>query len=144
MRGTFVIAIALQLGAPTTQMRPADLLAKSRTVFVEDVTVDRLPLIPALDALRAWKRFEVVSERERADLVLTYAIEDIAASLDLPTTSRDPAKVKRAYTLQVTDRASGQRIWRGRRDAGLSTGRTLQRLVEQFRDYVEKPKKRSL
>jgi hypothetical protein len=129
------------LAAASLAAQPdAALLVRGRTIFIEDATIDRLSLGPAKDAIGAWKHFTLVTSREGADLVLTIGQADLVAEMKLPTSSADPRTPKRVFTAQVVDRVTGERLWSGNRDSGLSQARTLRALVNQFRQFVEKKK----
>ncbi len=141
-RGLIIASIVWNVSVLAGQV-PPESLARGRAIVVEDVTVDGAPKDTVAAALSSWQRFNVVSERDRADLVLTIRAAYLVGELALPTSSRDTSTPKRAYTMEVTDRASGQRLWSGSRDAGFSTRRTMSRLVEQFRRFVENVGKRS-
>lgn len=113
-------------------------LAAGRTIYVADTTTDQISAQPVLAALQNWKRFNIVPQRDRADLVLTVGFKDPGAALDLPTSSIDRRPPPRVFLMEVTDRATGTQLWAGNRDAGLRSKRTLQKLVEQFRQSVER------
>lgn len=168
MRKMIFLFVALVLAATILTagpMRAQKDAAKSprilsaKTVFWDDQTGARAVGGAALDELKKWGRFQIVTDQGHADLILLLSADPFhggsiilangqTGSIDADgNITKDPvpnpnkaAPVRDAY-LTVVDRASGEKLWSDSHVwGGLLTGKSSagERLVKELEKQVEK------
>jgi hypothetical protein len=147
MCGALCVCLAA-LGGAVEESRKAPLpseLLSAKTVYLQNEAGDPKLMDAIYAALTKWGRFEVVADREKADLVVVISGREVFGSL---TTASATGNVQgtyasgigssvpipyRTYYMGIYSAHTKELVWSDRQDAWLTASQTANRIIGRLK-----------